>query len=60
MFACAFLLKNILGALRHRNKTSSNVAFWDGHVDQVNPSTGKHNIKYYYANGATRFFLPTK
>ena len=50
----------ITGALRHRGGMTSNVAFWDGHVEHVNPAAAKHKIKYYYANAGTMFFNPTK
>ena len=48
------------GIQRHQGGMVANVAFWDGHVGQVNPAGGKHNIRYYYTNGGTRFFNPTK
>lgn len=50
----------VTGALRHRGGSAANVSFWDGHVEKVDPSAGKHNTKYYYANSGTRFFNPTK
>ena len=50
----------LTGNLRHRGGMVSNVAYWDGHVGQVNPAAGKHKTRYYYANNGTRFFNPTK
>ena len=48
------------GIQRHQGGMVSNVAFWDGHVEAINPSAGKHRISYYYVNTGTRFFRPDK
>ena len=48
------------GIQRHQGGMIANVAFWDGHVEPVNPAGGKHKTRYYYTNGGTRFFNPTK
>ena len=48
------------GIQRHQGGMIANVAFWDGHVEPVNPAAGKHRTKYYYVNTGTRFFRPDK
>ena len=48
------------GIQRHQGGMVANVAFWDGHVGQVNPAAGNHKTSYYYVNTGTRFFRPDK
>ena len=50
----------VSGIQRHQGGMIANTAFWDGHVEPINPSAGKHKITYYYVNTGTRFFRPDK